>query len=194
MIHSVFRYNTLNFLSSSRIRYDWTISLENSFWIPYLVFDFIIFVANWLRILYLLRECTLSSHFFRECTLNSISSSRINYQFTVFFAISLWIPFEFNSLWIYYLFRGSTFNSLLIQFAMNWPSISRIHFKFPLNSIRYEFTIYFANSLWIHFLFREFTFNSLWIRFALNSPSISRIHFEFPIFSANSLRIQFFAN
>ena len=103
-------------------------------------------------------RCFLRIHF------NSLSYSRIHFQFTIYFA---------NLDSIHDFFRETTSNSL---------SFYRIHF---------QFTIYFANSLSFHFqftiffeisllFFREFTFKSL---------SFSRIDFQFTIFFMDSLSI-----
>ena len=135
------------------------------------------------------REFTFNSRIHLQFIFFAYSQSplRIHFEFTIFFANSLWIHF----------FRELTFNSL---------SIPRIHWKFSLNSIRYEFTICFANSLLIHFLFRELTFNSLSIyhdswyflikllihfEFTSNLLSSSRIHYQFTIFLADSLWIHY---
>ena len=102
-----------------------------------------------------------------EITMNSISFTRMHYDFTVCFGNLLWIQFfrEFTilfstQLWFHFLFGELTLNSL---------SISQICFKnasFIANKLKIHQQI--ANSLCIkfrslriHFLFREFTINSL---------------------------------
>ena len=68
------------------------------------------FFENWLSIHYL----------FHESTSNSLSISRIHFQFTIYFTNSLSIHYFFaNQHRIHYLFREFTYNSL---------SFSRIHF------------------------------------------------------------------
>ena len=103
---------TLNSLSYSRNHYDYTILDPKSIWIHYL-----------------LRQVTLNRHFLGEITLNSLSfweitinplsASQFSFEFTIFFAISLWS---------HYLIREITMNSRFF---------SRFHYKF---------TIFFANS------------------------------------------------
>ena len=98
-------------------------------------FEFTLFIANALRIpIFFAIEFTFYSLFFRSCTFNSLSASRIHMELPIFFA---------NSPWIYNLIRESTLNSL---------SFSQIHFAFTIN---------LTSSLSIFFLYREFTCNSL---------------------------------
>ena len=120
-------------------------------------------------------EFKLIHYVIRESTLSSLSISRIQFEFTIILAILLWI---------YYLNREFTANSLwLHEFTFNSPFITRIHFEFPIFSrINFELTIFFSNSLSIHYCFLEFTFNSL---------SFLRINFEFTICFANALQIHY---
>ena len=176
-IHMVLREFTMTLPSISRMHYN----SVNTLWIHYESFTFE-------RDHYLL------------FTTNSLSYSRIKYQFTVF-AKTLWIP---------YLLREFTMNLLRVsRFTMNSLSFSqnnyklticfailiRIHLMFPaftMNSvgvsrIYFQFNIYFANSLWIRFVFRESTLDLLsisWIHclyreFNKNTQSVSRIYFIF---------------
>ena len=149
-------------------------------------FEFIICFATSLSI----HEFTLNSFSFAnsqsplriynllcEFTSNSVSFSRIHFEFFIFFL---------NSLWIHYFFRECPVNSLSIYNDSWWLMI---FCNLVINSlwIHFEFLFFFANSLsnhnffadslWIHYLFRYFTLNSLFI---------SRIHFELNIFKSNS--------
>ena len=87
--------------------------------------------------------------------MNSPSLSRIHYEWTWCFA---------NKLWINYLLREYTMNSLFI-------------FRLP-----YEFTWCFADSLWIYCLYREFS---------KNSRGVSLILYEFSWCFSNILRIHY---
>ena len=104
-----------------------------------------------------------------EITIDSVSASRFHYEFTICFAISLWIHYLFreftlnplfpaNSLWIHY---------LLCEFTMNSKSFSRLYFKF---------IILIENTLWTSYFLPAFTMNSL---------SFSGIYYEFTICFAN---------
>ena len=133
---------------------------------------------NSLRVHNLFRELTSNSLSFSEFTLNSLSISRIhwqfshsldnflkNYEFTICFV---------NSLLIHYIFRRFTLNSLRVFYllrecTLNSSSFSRMHF---------EFTRSFANSPWIHLSANW----QLLCAFIFNSLSISRNHFQFNIF------------
>ena len=121
-------------------------------------------------------------YLFHEFTINKLSTSWMNYAFTMkdlsfaLFPYRSIILFE-NWPWIticpriHYLLRWKTTNSL---------SFSRIHHLFR------GFTIFLANSLWIYFVFRD----SLWIfakfllihylfrEFTINGLSTSRIQCE----------------
>ena len=141
---------------------------------------------------YLIRESTINLLSFRELTMNSLSVLRTNYkftwssvsvvrrihyyvEFTIIFANSLYIhcfyqKFSMNqlevsqeSLWIHYLFRVSTMNSLFRKFTMNQRDVSRIHYKF---------TVYIVNQVRILVVVR-------W--FSLNTVGVSRTYFEFTI-------------
>ena len=148
-IPSLLREFTSNSPSFSRINFEFFIRSRIHFEFTIfsrIYFEFPLFFAHnsltlsfefsslWIH--HLFREFTfnLRSHLQFIFFANSQSPLRIHFEFTIFFANSLWIHF----------FRELTLNSL---------SIPRIHWKFSLNSIRYEFTICFANSLLIHYLF-----------------------------------------
>jgi hypothetical protein len=111
-------------------------------------YEFLIFFANLLSIHYPIGNFTTDQLFF----------SRTYFEFTISFAYSLWIL---------YLFREFTINSL-----SHW----QIHYGSIIFFANFEFTISFGYSLWILYLFREFTINSL---------SQWQIHFGSIIFFAN---------
>ena len=101
--------------------------------------------------------------FFCEFAMDSLGYHNFFREFTICFAIVLWI---------HYLVR---------EFTLNPLSISWFYYKFTVN---------FAISLWILYLLREFTKNSLWIHYLLrdfsrNSPSFSCIHYESTFFPRN---------
>ena len=114
----VFRIYTLNLLSIERIHFQFSMNLLGVSLISY---EFTILCLNLLWIYYIFREFTMNSLFFPEFIMllfpvyggfskNSLSVTRIHYEFIFGFA---------NSLWINYLFREVTKNSL---------SVSRIHY------------------------------------------------------------------
>ena len=194
-IYYVLREFTINsfhreLTTSLRVNFQFTINFGNPFSIQYLLswiyyesptcsqiyFEFTMFFANstWIHFITIWQPpCAF--------TFNSLSISRIHFQFNIFFRDALFslIHNEFpdlfaNSLRIYSVFAELTSNSLSCrEFNLISLSFSPFHFKFPL---------FFANSLRIHFLFRDSISNSL---------SSSRIHFEFFFFFANSLTIPF---
>ena len=123
---------------------------------------------------------------------------RINYEFFIFCA---------NSLWIHHLLTWSLYrsiiafkNSLLIhyllcEFTLNALSFSYLNHKvtiFFANSwfiiVSREFTInspsFFANPLWVHHFLREFSLNS---SFFVNNIKIHYllVHYEFTIYFTN---------
>ena len=127
---------------------------------------------------------------------------RIRYEFTIYYADTLWIHFLFqNSLWIYYLFHKFTINTFSLseftinplslsqkyfEFTVNWLSLSRTHFL-PLywTGIHYEFTFF----LRIHYEFAifltiQYKFNMNWL-----SPFFNSLLFT--INYANTLWIHF---
>ena len=147
-----------------RTYFEFTFSFANSLGIHY-------FFANSLWIYYLFREFTIVPLIDRVFTLNLLSRSRIHYgfinlsridpEFTIFFA---------NSLWIHYLFRKFTRDPWIFRvLTLNFLFLSRIH---------YEFFIFFANSLSIHYLFGKFTMDQLLFWWT---------YFEFTTSLANSL-------
>ena len=86
-IHYLFREFTTDPLSLSRVYYKFTICFSNLLWIYY-------FSANWLWIHYLVREFNFEfiiffanslwiQYLFRDFTMNSLSVSRIQYEFTI---------------------------------------------------------------------------------------------------------------
>ena len=125
--------------------------------------------------------------------LDSLSTSQIHHQSTIFLA---------SSPWIHYIFR---------EFTMNIASILRINFETNLLWINYEFYYEFcwcfAYILLIHYLsqdplgicfvYREYTLISLWIHlvfreFTMHSSPFSRIRCLFRKNTMNSLCIFYF--
>jgi len=118
-----FSLNSLSFfansLSVSRIHFESTIFLEKPLWIRYET----ILKSLWIH--YLLSDFSLDSLSFFA---NTLSVLRINLESTIFSAKPLWIRYEFAmkslwnhfefticfaiSLWIHYLFREFTLNPL----------------------------------------------------------------------------------
>ena len=97
-----------------RIHFPLTIFIANLLFSLRIHFEFnhqfTFYFANNFRIYYL----------FREFTSNSLSISGINFEFTIFFSNSLWIPYLFfaNKASIHYLYRGFTSYSLQIHFVV----------------------------------------------------------------------------
>ena len=105
--------------------------------------------------------------------MNSLFVTRNQYEFIIFVPNWLWMDYSFHQkLWIQYLFRETTINSL---------SFSQKHYQ-PLSLLRinYDITLCYEYSLLIHHRFRDLS-------------SISLIHHEFIIlfrkFTLNSLFI-----
>ena len=142
---------------------------------------------------------------FFEMTLNSLSISRIHYEFIIHylfckltlnqlsFTFSLSREFTITSLFFYrmkYRFREITIHSL---------SLSLIRLESTIVSAKSLKIPFFANSLWIHFRFRQITSNSLIFRsetqwivnifriITMNLLSLSLIHIKFIILFAKSL-------
>ena len=146
--------------------------------------------------------------------MNSLPVPKIHLESTIHFAILLRIYLSYSrnqyedtivfakSIWIHYLLRSFTMNSLTVsridlestsfrQITMNSLSSSRFHFTH---------TIRFANCQRIHFLFRDLTLNSLsyprnhyvntfslWFNYllldlSLNSLSVPRIQLKSTFF------------
>ena len=127
------------------------------------LYKYNIFFAYSLRFLNLFREFTINPlwihSLFRKVTINSLSFSRICYDFTIFFsqihykftlcfANLLWFHFFFaNSLWIHFhLFRELWWLRLLRKATINSLSVSRNE---------YWSIICFGNSLWIDRFFAK---------------------------------------
>ena len=131
--------------------------------------------ANFLWTYCLLRDFSLNSLSFLENYFEFAMKSLWNdFEITFSFATSLGIhhtfreftisfanlPWIHDLLWIHYLLRDFTMNSLSFR-------------EFTLNPFfHYEFTICFAISKWIYYIFREFTLNTL---------SVSLIFYELTI-------------
>jgi len=150
-LHACPKKFVLNQLSFTRIYFEVTIFFASSFFIHYP---------------------------FRDFTVDSPSTWRIQSWFTIKFANSLW--FTTNSLWflsIYFQFTTYIANSLLIHYPFRW--------------IPWEFNMFFAYLIRIYYVFRELTLNfNLFREFNSNSLSFSLIHIEFTIFcefTSNSL-------
>ena len=118
-------------------------------------------------ILYLFCKFTLNLLSNREFTVNSLTISRLYeislsfsrkcHEFTICFAITLWIHYRFHEF---------TMDSLLFFGNSLW--IYLLYYEFNLNSVDFwrtyfAFTIYYATSLWSCFVFRKYTSNSLFI-------------------------------
>ena len=104
-----------------------------------------------------------------EFTIGFANRRRIHYEFTICFAISLWIRSIFsNSPWIHDPFQTTM---ILIwnhyEFTIFFTLSIRIHHLFR------ECIICFANFLWIHYFFP----NSLWIHYLLRYFNMNTISF-----------------
>ena len=148
-------------------------------------------------------------------TMNSLSASRFQWEFTIFSR-------NHNEFTIHYLFRKLTLNQLSFpcicyyfaipisrisyEFAIGFTKSLSIHYLFRalfhnesifvianslwFSRIHYECSICFTKSIWIHNLFREFSLNALFCRkFTIYSLFISRMHYNFTIFLSNWLWI-----
>ena len=174
------RYN-LQFANSFRPQY----FHADSIWIRYLLREFTsnsLFVSrihfqftNYLAMHYLFRKSLLIHYFF----------SRIYIEFTIYFAISLWVHYFFcestlnseSALRIHYQFTFVFVNSFRTDYLCREFNSNSFFYANTLSS-QFEFTIFFVNSLRIHYFSREFTLNSL---------SFSKIHFQCTIYFVNSL-------
>ena len=128
-------------------------------------------------------------HFFRQITMNSLSASQFSFDFAIFFA---------TSLWIHYLNPEITMNS---RFFRDFTMISLFFVKsLWIHSFFREFTICFATWLCRHYLLHDFAIDSLsfpltnleftiYFAITLNSLLISEIHCEYTICFANFLWI-----
>ena len=156
----------------------------NSLWFEN---EFTIFSANSIWILFVSRMHCKNTSFFRKITLNSLSVQQLHYEFKVFYAIRLWVPFHFsNLLWINY--------KSIIYFAISqciyffW----RIHYRFFCLSLIYYgvhsmdslsfwllnvgFSIFFVDYKCIFYVLRKLIMGPL---------LFSRIDFESTIRSTN---------
>ena len=141
---------------------------------------------------------------------NSQSTSRMSYEFTIYFAIKLWMYYLFCEFRKYHLsvsrnpliFTIFCMNLLCFlrnhcEFTITFVYLPWIHYlfrKIAINSpsfsrFYYKNTICFANFLWIHYLLRNFSLNSLsflgihylFREFTMN-PIFPRNHYEYTIF------------
>ena len=134
----------------------------------------------------------MNSLFIFNLQADSLSFSRVNYQFTIFLRTHFdWTLNFVDKLSIHFLFSEHTmnllevpqiYNKFTIFFGIYYKSsdliknLVRIHWKFPKNHSK--LSIFFANQLWTYSLFREFT---------INQRDVSRINYELTIFFANLL-------
>ena len=168
---------TINSVDFSRIYFEFTIECANSLWNSLV---FWLYTLNSLLNHLILHEFAMNLLVVWRFTMNLPSFSRINYEYTLFFANSscfdsLSIA---DSVRIPSVLRESTLNSFSVsrirwlfrENNMNWLSVFRwIHCLFrestmyllSISRIYYEFTIYFPKSPRIHFPFREFIMDSL---------------------------------
>ena len=120
-----YEFITFNWLLITRNNYEFIIFVVKSFWIHFYEGEFIAFFANSLSFTRIHDGLSFfvnsESIYYLLCedTLNSLSISKIYFEFTINFA---------NLLWIHYLFR---------QLTMYWP-------YFALN--HYELTIFFREN------------------------------------------------
>ena len=185
-VRYLFREIPINSLSSSWIRFDFTIEFVNSIiffaiklWIHYQLFH------------YQLREFTIN---FILVALNSLLIKWIYYESIIFFVVYKF-TFFVNKLWFHYPIREFTMSSLSVT-QMHHKSIIFFANSFWIDfspRVYYEFTIFIENSLWIHYLCRVvfiFYENLLWIFYliresTLNSLDFSQIYYEFFLYFAN---------
>ena len=117
------------------------------------------------------REFTINA-LFHDFILNLLSLSRVQFEHTIFCAISLSIhylfrEFNFNKLSVFRIQYGYTI--FIANFFLNTLSISRFQF---------ESTIFIANSLWIDFFSANLVCMYFWFHdITMNSISGSRIIF-----------------
>ena len=155
-IHYLPRDFTLKSLSYSRNYHQFTSLFAKSLWIHCLLRNFTMSLLSVSRIHF-------ESTFSREITMNSLSASRFHNEITVCFVNSFWIHgFFAKLLWIYYLLREITMNTLR-DFTSRFYN---------------ELTIFFTILREIHHLFSKFTMDTLFI---------SRYVFEFTILFPKSL-------
>ena len=162
---------TLNSLYFSRIHFKSTIFFAIFLWIQLIYRGFTNYKATslWIYIVNSERIHVV----FRGVSLNSLYLSRIHFQSTIFFMISLWVHLMYR------------------DFSINWISIMRIHYKLTvifrkitlnllsLSRINYDFTLFFKDSLSIKRIYYEFT---VFIVFSKNSRGVSRFNFELTIY------------
>ena len=111
-----------------------------------------------------------------------LSVPQLHHEFTVFFAVRLWINYLFaNSLWIDYEFTLNILIRLCIYYRFDEIIMNSLWFT----QIHFEFTIYSS-------FFREFTMRLLSIpRFEYEVTINFIIDFEFTIYFANWLWIDY---
>ena len=163
-----FREINLHLLSAWRFLFKVTLIFGNSLSFSRITF----FFANvpWITLNYL--ELPLNYLFFREITMNSLSSSRYHFDSTICFVISLWIHYHFH------------------EINVNSLPISRFYYEFNIFSPKSLLIHFFiAETIWIHYFCRDFTMISLsawWFHYEYRkikmiSLSSSRNHYEYTI-------------
>ena len=163
-IYLMFPEFTIDSVDFSRIYFEFTIECANSLWNS-LVFR--LYTLNSLLNHLILHEFAMNLLVVWRFTMNLPSFSRINYEYTLFFAKSL----SFSR--IYHVLTLFIADSVRIHFAVIFGFANSLY----MSSKYHEFTVCFANPLWISYLFREFTLNFLFFCvFTMNQLSISRIY------------------
>ena len=156
--------------------------------------------VNFLHIHYLFRESTMNlvsvtlTHLeFINFFANSLSFSRIHYDLTFLFAITIWIHI-FS--WIQTRFDICFANSLWINYQLDEFTIDSLSFS----PIFYGSIIISAISIWIHYQFHELTIFNVFCELRIDSSYLrSYCYFTFFfaiyngsfIISANSLWIYY---
>ena len=138
-INYLFRYFIITSISISRFHYEFIIYFGNSLWVHYLFRDFTMYSQSasrissiWIR--YMFPEFTLDRlfspnhfkftmffaftpwiHFSRLITMNLVYFSRFHFEFFILFPKLPDILYVFrDSIWIHYLIRDYTINSLSV--------------------------------------------------------------------------------
>ena len=164
-IHFLFRKLSMNSSSNSWFLFEITFFFANSLSVPRIQLESIFYFVILLWIHYL----------FREFPMNSQSTSRFLFYFIKFFANTPWIHFipqnhyEFTisfaiSLWIHYLFREFTLNPLFFcgttMYSL-WNHYETTMKSLLINHLLYDFTRNSSSFSPIHYWFPEFPLNSL---------------------------------
>ena len=125
-------------------------------------------------------------YLFREYALDSLSFVQIHNEFTIFFAITLWIHCLFREFTIY---SANSLSFWRIHYEFTWSFA--IHNEFSRNNYEFticlanllpnhEFIIFNANSLqWSVFIANKVLIDVMFRGFTMNLLFISRIHYRF---------------